>query len=69
MKYKIYEMVKTTMGEFYNDHPPSGRFFLEDSDLNETVEGYSTFDEASDRIISAGVSGVRYTILSYTMIP
>ena len=63
IKYKIYELSRTTMGEIYDDIPPRNRFFINESSINDPVEGYDTEQEALDRISQAGVSGKNYTVL------
>ena len=63
IKYKIYELTRTTMGEIYDDTPPRNRFFINESDINDPHVGYDTEQEALDRINQAGIPGKNYTVL------
>ena len=63
IRYKIYEMVKTTIEERQGDFEHSDRFILEESTINDW--GFDSFEEAAEEIANRGYDYINYTILPY----
>lgn len=65
IKYKIYEMVKTTIEQRTENFTPIDRFIVEESTINDSGCGFDSFEEALSRIENVGYDYVNYTILPY----
>lgn len=59
MKYKIYQLSETTMGEI---NLGLNRYFINESSINEEG-GYDSEQQCIDRINAVGESEIQYTIL------
>ena len=65
IRYKIYEMVKTTIEERQENFEPIKRFIVEEATINDWGCGFDSFEEAAQAIANRGDHYINYTILPY----